>query len=58
LATSSHVRHGWKCRFFGGLSVEETAAALDVSVRTVKRDWIIARMWLYREIRGEREEAR
>ena len=47
-----------ECRFFGGLSVEETAAALDISVRTVKRDWIMARMWLYREIRGEREEAR
>src|SRR5688572_1727906 len=46
-----------ECRFFGGLSVEETAAALDISVRTVKRDWIMARMWLYREIRGEREEA-
>ena len=41
-----------ECRFFGGLSVEETAAVLDVSVRTVKRDWIAARAWLYREMRG------
>jgi RNA polymerase sigma factor (TIGR02999 family) len=41
-----------ECRFFGGLSVEETAAVLDVSVRTVKRDWILARAWLYREMRG------
>jgi len=46
-----------ECRFFGGLSVEETAASLDVSVRTVKRDWILARAWLFREMRGAREEA-
>jgi DNA-directed RNA polymerase specialized sigma24 family protein len=36
-----------ECRFFGGLTEEETAAALDVSVRTVKRDWAKARAWLY-----------
>ena len=36
-----------ECRFFGGLSVEETAAALDVSARTVKHDWALARAWLY-----------
>jgi RNA polymerase sigma factor (TIGR02999 family) len=41
-----------ECRFFGGLSFEETAAALDVSIRTVKRDWILGRAWLHREIRG------
>jgi RNA polymerase sigma factor (TIGR02999 family) len=41
-----------ECRFFSGLSVEETAAVLDVSVRTVKRDWILARAWLYREMHG------
>ena len=35
-------------RFFGGLSVEETATALDVSVRTVHTDWAFARAWLYR----------
>ncbi len=34
-------------RFFGGLSVEETAAALDVSERTVKRDWRLARAFLH-----------
>jgi RNA polymerase sigma factor (TIGR02999 family) len=34
-------------RFFGGFSVEETAEALGVSVRTVKRDWNTARAWLY-----------
>jgi RNA polymerase sigma factor (TIGR02999 family) len=41
-------------RFFGGLSVEETAAALQVSVRTVMRDWRLARAWLSREMRKER----
>jgi len=37
-------------RFFSGLSVEETAAALGVSPATVKRDWSVARAWLRREI--------
>ena len=37
-------------RFFGGMSVEETAAALGVSAITVKRDWSTAKAWLYREI--------
>lgn len=37
-------------RFFSGLSVEETAAALGISARTVKRDWSVARAWLRREI--------
>jgi RNA polymerase sigma-70 factor, ECF subfamily len=37
-------------RFFGGLSVEETAAALKVSPLTVKRDWRAAKAWLYREL--------
>jgi RNA polymerase sigma factor (TIGR02999 family) len=39
-------------RFFGGLSVEETAEALDVSVETVHRDWRLARSWLLRRLRG------
>lgn len=39
-------------RFFGGLSVEETAAALNISRATVTRDWAFARAWLYRELRG------
>jgi RNA polymerase sigma-70 factor (ECF subfamily) len=37
-------------RFFGGLSVEETAEVLNVSTVTVKRDWRAARTWLYREL--------
>ena len=37
-------------RFFAGLSVEETAAAVGLSPATVKRDWSLARAWLYREI--------
>jgi len=39
-------------RYFGGMSVEETAAALDLSPATVKRDWTLARAWLYRELGG------
>jgi RNA polymerase sigma factor (TIGR02999 family) len=39
-------------RFFGGLSVEETAEALDVSVETVHRDWRLARSWLLLRLRG------
>ncbi len=40
-------------RFFGGLSVEETAGVLDVSPRTVKDDWAIARAFLHRELEGD-----
>jgi RNA polymerase sigma factor (TIGR02999 family) len=38
------------CRFFGELTVEETAAALGVSARTVQRDWTLAQAWLHREL--------
>ena len=40
-------------RFFGGLSVEETASALNVSPETVMRDWRLAKAWLQREMRGD-----
>lgn len=40
-------------RYFGGLSEEEIAATLDVSVRTVRRDWSVARAWLFRRLRDE-----
>ena len=41
-------------RFFGGLTVEEAAEVLEVAPITVKRDWALARTWLYRELRGGR----
>jgi RNA polymerase sigma-70 factor (ECF subfamily) len=41
-------------RFFGGLSVEETAVVLKISPQSVMRDWKLARAWLKREIGGER----
>jgi RNA polymerase sigma-70 factor (ECF subfamily) len=39
-------------RFFGGLTVDETAAALAISPATVKREWAFAKGWLYRELTG------
>ena len=39
-------------RFFGGLSVEETAQVLHVSTDTIKRDWRLAKLWLLRELEG------
>jgi len=38
-------------RFFGGLSIEDTAGVLGVSIATVKRDWITARLWLFDQLR-------
>lgn len=51
---SVHPRkaHVVELRFFSGLSLEETAAALDVSVDTVKRDWRFAKLWLLRDLAG------
>lgn len=43
-----------ECRLFGGLSVEETAAALEISPATVKREWQVASALLFRHIGGER----
>jgi RNA polymerase sigma factor (TIGR02999 family) len=45
-----------ECRFFGGMSIEDTAAALDISPRTVKRDWTVARTWLRREMQLRLDE--
>lgn len=42
-----------ECRFFGGMTVEQTAEALGVSVPTVTRGWTMARAWLHRELREE-----
>jgi RNA polymerase sigma factor (TIGR02999 family) len=43
--------HLVELRFFGGLSIEETARALDVSVATANRDWVTAKAWLFRRLR-------
>ncbi len=40
-------------RFFGGLSVQETAEALRISPETVQRDWKLAKVWLLRELGGK-----
>ena len=50
-----------ECRFFGGLSLDETAEALNISAATVSRDWTFARAWLHRELdvgSGDRAAAR
>jgi DNA-directed RNA polymerase specialized sigma24 family protein len=39
-------------RYFGGLSIEDTALALQISAATVKRDWTMARTWLRSELRS------
>jgi RNA polymerase sigma-70 factor (ECF subfamily) len=39
-------------RYFGGLSVEEIASLLHISARSVKRDWLLARLWLFKELRA------
>jgi RNA polymerase sigma factor (TIGR02999 family) len=40
-------------RYFGGLSIEETAAVMNISAGTVKREWAVAKAWLYREMTGD-----
>lgn len=44
-------------RFFGGLSVEETATLLGVSTKTVQREWVAARAWLRKEIAHDLDAA-
>jgi len=46
-----------ECRFFGGMEEAEIAAALGVTERTVRRDWVKARAWLYDHLYGDGEEA-
>lgn len=51
-----------ECRFFGDMTIEETAEALGISGSTVSRDWDLAQAWLYREMQriqggGERPDA-
>ena len=45
-------------RYFGGLSVKEIASLLEVSPRSVKRDWSLARIWLFRELQPDAQRAR
>ena len=49
-----NARHGRvvECRYFGGLTIEETAAALNISAATVSRDWAMARAWLKRDLQA------
>ena len=49
--TNDRLSQVVECRFFGGMSIADTATALGVSAATVKRDWVLARAWLYREMR-------
>jgi RNA polymerase sigma factor (sigma-70 family) len=44
--------HVIELRFFGGLSVDETAEVLGISAQSVMRDWKLARAWLMRELHG------
>jgi RNA polymerase sigma factor (TIGR02999 family) len=52
-AHDSRMAQVVRLRFYAGLSVEETAAALGVAPRTVKRDWTFARAWLFAALGGE-----
>jgi RNA polymerase sigma factor (TIGR02999 family) len=44
-------------RFFAGMSVEETAELMGISTATVKRDWVMAKAWLVREMAGKHRNA-
>jgi RNA polymerase sigma factor (sigma-70 family) len=48
----SRKSHLVELRFFGGLTAEETAEVLGISLRTVHREWDLARAWLFRELSG------
>jgi RNA polymerase sigma factor (TIGR02999 family) len=49
--------HVVECRFFGGLSIDETAEALGISAATVSRDWTFARAWLHNELTAHGPDA-
>lgn len=49
----ARAAHVVELRFYAGLSVSETAAALELSERTVKREWAFARAWLYQALEGQ-----
>ena len=52
-AFSPRLAQVTECRYFGGLTEEETAEALGVTARTVRRDWVKARAWLHAELTGD-----
>jgi RNA polymerase sigma factor (TIGR02999 family) len=54
----SNPRHCrlFECRVFGGMTIDEAAAALDVSSATVKRDWTVVSAWLFSELKKQRRE--
>lgn len=52
-AASPRAARVVECRFFAGLTLEETAEVLEVSVKTVQRDWLLARAWLRKEVERE-----
>ena len=47
--------HVVELRYFGGLSVEETAEVMEISPETVKRDWKMAKAWLFSALTGEQD---
>ncbi len=53
--SQSHPRQARviECRFFGGLQVEETSQALNISISTIRRDWELGKLWLHRELKRE-----
>ena len=52
-AFDSQMAHVVKLRFYAGLTVEEVAGLLGISASTVKREWSVARAWLYRTLAGD-----
>jgi len=42
-----------ECRFFGGMTIPDTAEALGISRTTVQRDWVMAKAWLYRDMQQQ-----
>ncbi len=56
-AHSSELSEIAVCRFFGGMSVEETGEYLSISAATVKRRWTLARAWLFREMSNDGPKA-
>lgn len=52
---SERLAQVFECRYFAGLTEEETAEALDVSLRTAQRDWSRARAWIRAELAGEED---